>query len=347
MVKIEKNINLKSYNTLQIPVKAKYFVRIENESDVLELVKGDLWKNERHCILNWWANILFTHDFDWIVVKIETKWKEIIKNGKDSVIVEVAAGENRSDFVEWCCENNYYWIENLIDIPWNVWTAPVSDIWAYWIEISNVVYEVEWIDLNTWEKRVYNKSECEFGYRTSIFKYTLKNLFIVTKVRFLLWVVNENYKPNIWYKDIENYMIENWVDPKNPKEVAEIIHEIRKNKLPDWHKIWTAWSFFANPIITLDEWAKLEKKFPDLSHHECVDFGEKKMKLSAGQLIELCGLKWWRVGNWKAWTYEKHALILVNLWWTAEDVLEAMHHIQKCVKDKFWILLEPEVVLVQ
>ncbi len=345
-MQIENNINLKFYNTLQIPVNSKYFVRIENESDIFDLMKTDLRRSEKHCVLNWWANILFTQDFDGIVLKIETKWKEIIKSENNNVIVEIAAGENWSDFVEWCCDNNYCGVENLIDIPWNVGTAPVSNIWAYGIEVSSVVYEVEWIDLNTWEKKVFKKSECEFGYRTSIFKYTLRNKLLVTKVRFLLWVVDENYELNIWYKDIENYISENGVNPKTPKEVAEIIHEIRKNKLPDWHKIWTAWSFFANPIITLDEWKELEKIFPDLSHHECIEFGEKKIKLSAGQLIDQCWLKWWRTENWKAWTYQKHALILVNQWWNADDVLEAMHHIQNSVKDKFWVMLEPEVVLV-
>lgn len=345
-MQVEKDINLKQYNTLQIPVKAKYFVKVEQESDVLELIKSDLWKNEKHCILNWGANILFTNDFDGVVVKVETEWKELIRSENESVIVEVAAWENWSDFVERCCENNYCGIENLIDIPWNVWTAPVSNIWAYGTEVSSVIYEVEGIDLNTWESRIYKKEDCMFWYRTSIFKYTLKGIFLVTKVRFLLSVVDENYEPNIWYKDIQNYMSEKWVNPKTPKEVAEIIREIRKNKLPDWHKIWTAWSFFANPIITMDERLELEKSFPDLSHHECVEFGEKKMKLSAGQLIDLCWLKWWKNSNWTAWTYEKHALILVNEGWNADDVLEAMHYIQKRVKSKFGVVLRPEVVLI-
>ena len=345
-MQIEENIDLKPYNTLQIPVKAKYFVKIEKEWDILELMESDLWKNEKHCILNWWANILFTKDFDGIVVKIETKWKEVVKSENKSVIVEVAAWENWSDFVERCCENKYYGIENLIDIPWNVWTAPVSNIWAYGTEVSSVIYEVEWIDLVTWEKKVYKNEDCMFWYRTSIFKYTLKDLFLVTKVRFLLSILDENYQPNIWYKDIQNYMLEKWINPKTPREVAEIIREIRKNKLPDWHEIWTAWSFFSNPIIRMDERMKLEKSFPDLSHHECVEFGEKKVKLSAGQLIDQCWLKWWRTENWMSWTYEKHALILVNEWWNANDVLEAMHYIQKCVKNKFWVMLEPEVVLV-
>lgn len=343
---IEENIDLKPYNTLQIPVKAKYFVIIERESDILDLMKNDLRKTEKHCILNGGSNTLFTQDFDGIVVKIETKWKEIIKSENGSLLVEAAAWENWSDFVEWVCENNRYWIENLIDIPWNVGTAPVSNIGAYGTEVSSVVYEVEWIDLITWEKNIFKNSECEFGYRTSIFKYTLKGKFLVTKVRFLLSVVDENYSPNIWYADVQKFIAEKWISLKTPKEVAEIIREIRANKLPDWHKIWTAWSFFSNPIITLDERTELEKSFPDLSHHECIDFGEKKMKLSAGQLIDRCGLKWWRIKNWTAWTYEKHALILINEWWKADDVLEAMHHIQDCVKDKFWVQLEPEVVLV-
>ena len=343
---IEENIDLKPYNTLQIPVKAKYFVIIERESDILDLMKNDLRKTEKHCILNGGSNTLFTQDFDGIVVKIETKWKEIIKSENGSLLVEAAAWENWSDFVEWVCENNRYWIENLIDIPWNVGTAPVSNIGAYGTEVSSVVYEVEWIDLITWEKNIFKNSECEFGYRTSIFKYTLKGKFLVTKVRFLLSVVDENYSPNIRYADVQKFIAEKWISLKTPKEVAEIIREIRANKLPDWHKIWTAWSFFSNPIITLDERTELEKSFPDLSHHECIDFGEKKMKLSAGQLIDRCGLKWWRIKNWTAWTYEKHALILINEWWNADDVLEAMHHIQKCVKDKFWVQLEPEVVLV-
>jgi len=345
-MQLENDVNLKQYNTLQIPVKAKYFVKIQSESDILELINTDLWEKEKHCILNGGSNILFTEDFDGIVVKIETKWKEIIKYENNSVLVEVSAWENWSDFVERCCENNYCGIENLVDIPWNVGTAPVSNIWAYGTEVSSVIYEVDWIDLKTWETWTYKNESCMFGYRTSVFKYTQRNLVLVEKVRFLLSVADENYTPNIWYADVQKFISENWINPRSPKEVADIIREIRANKLPDWHKIWTAWSFFSNPIVSLDERSEIEKSFPDLSHHECVEFGEKMMKLSAGQLIDQCGLKWWRVDNWTAWTYEKHALILVNEWWTANDVLDAMHHIQNCVKDKFWVKLDPEVVLV-
>ena len=346
IMQIEKNMDLKPYNTLQIPVKAKYFVRIENESDILELMNTDLWKNEKHCILNGWCNIFFTKDFDWIVIKVELKWKEIIKEEDNSALIEVAAGENWSDFVERCCENNYCWIENLIDIPGNVGTAPVSNIWAYWTEISEYIYEVEWIDLITWEKKILKNSECKFAYRSSIFKNILKENFLITKVRLFLSKFDENYVPNVWYADIQKLIENRWTNPKTPKELYEIVREIRANKLPDWHKIWTVWSFFENPIITLDEWSQLEESFPDLSHHECIGFGRKMIKLSAGQLIDRCGLKWWRIENWTVWTYEKHALIIVNDGWNADDVLEAMHYIQKCVKDKFGVKLEPEVVLV-
>jgi UDP-N-acetylmuramate dehydrogenase len=106
-MQIEENVDLKQYNTLQIPVNAKYFAIVESEYDILELMETDLWKKERHCILNGGSNILFTHDFDGIVVKIGTKGKELIKSDNGAVLIEVAAGENWSDFVEWCCENNY------------------------------------------------------------------------------------------------------------------------------------------------------------------------------------------------------------------------------------------------
>lgn len=345
-MQIENDIDLKKYNTLQIPVIAKYFVRIKEEKDVYDLMDNELWRKEKHCILNWGSNIFFTQDFDGIVMKIETKWKEVIKNEDNSVLIEVESWENWSDFVGWCCENKYWGIENLIDIPWNVGTAPVSNIWAYWVEVSDVIYEVEWINLITWEKSILKKSECGFWYRTSIFKSTLKWDFLVTKVRFLLSIFNEKYEMNLWYADIQKYILEKWIIPKIPIDVANIVHDIRENKLPDWHIIWTAWSFFSNPIVDLNERKNFEKSFPNLSHHECIEWGQKMMKLSAWQLIDLCGLKWWRTDNWKAWTYGKHALILVNEWWDAVDVMSAMNYIQNSVKNKFWILLFPEVVLV-
>jgi len=351
-MQIEKNVSLRNYNTLQIPVNAKYLVRISSEKDLKDLFETDIWKSEKHYILNGGANVLFTRDFDWVVLKMENLWKKIISDsidefGSKCAVVESEWWENWSDFVNWTLENGLCWLENLIDIPWNVGTAPVSNIWAYWTEVSKYVYEVEWIDLLSWEAKIFKKSECEFAYRTSVFKHSLKENFLIMKVRFLLPIFDENYILNLNYADIQKLILDCWYEPKNPIELAEMIHEIRANKLPDWHKIWTAGSFFANPIVSEKQRTELERQFPDLSHHEYDDWTwEKKWKLSAGQLIDLCGLKWWRTGNWKAGTYEKHALILVNEWWTADDVLEAMHYIQKSVYDKFLVRLEPEVVLV-
>ena len=341
-MKIEENVSLKDCNTLQIPVIARYLVRIQEEQDVYELIQSDLWKVEKHCILNGWANVLFTKDFDGIVLKMEMKWKAFIEDW----LVEAYAWENWSDFVEWICSKWYCWVENLIDIPGNVGTAPVSNIWAYWVEISKYVKYVEGVNLQTWEKKIYNHEDCEFAYRTSIFKHSLKENFLIIKVEFSLNRVDETYVPNIGYADIQKQISESWNSPTTPIEVLNIVRDIRANKLPDWHKIWTAGSFFANPIVTKVERLKLEKQFPNLSHHDYLEWTEMKIKLSAGQLIDLCGLKWWRIKNGMAGTYEKHALILINDWGNADDVLEAMHYIQKMVLDKFGVRLEPEVVLV-
>lgn len=340
---IERDVSLEEYNTFKIPVKAKYLVRIQKEQDIYDLMQNDLWNKEKHYILNWWANVLFTRDFDWIILKIEMIGKTVLN---DLWLIEVYSWENRSDFVEWSCSKWYYWIENLIDIPWNVGTAPVSNIWAYWVEIASFVKYVEWINLKTWKKEIFCNEDCEFSYRTSLFKHGLKENFLITKVDFCLPKVTEWYKPNITYHDVKSKIEDLWIIVNTPIEVLNIVRDIRASKLPDWHKIGTAGSFFANPIITQQEWSLLVQKFENLSHHDCIVWLETKVKLSWGQLIDLCWLKWWRTKNGKAWTYEKHALILVNEWWTAEDVLDAMSTIQKMVFEKFGVHLDPEVVLV-
>lgn len=344
---IENDVNLKQYNTLQIPVNAKYFVVVKSHEDINNLINSELWKNKIHCILWWWSNIFFTKDFDWIIVKNEIMWKRIDKLSINSYLVEVWAGENWSDFVEWSCINNMSWIENLISIPGNVWTSPVSNIWAYWVEVSKFIYDVQWIDLKTGKIAIFKNSECEFDYRNSIFKRLLKQDFIITKVRFLLNKFDKNYTPNISYPDIQKYIIDNDKTPKTPTEISEIIKIIRNNKLPNWHKIWTAWSFFSNPIVSKKQLNVLESIDSTIIYHEIQNkTWEIMYKLSAGQLIEKCWLKWWRISNWTTWTFIKHALILINEWWTADDVLESMHIIQNKVKESFWIQLEPEVVLI-
>ena len=241
--------------------------------------------------------------------------------------------------------NGLWWIENLILIPGNVWTSAVSNIGAYWQEARETIYEIIWVNLETNTIQKISNDDCNFSYRNSIFKNELKDKFIITHVLYKLKKVDWDYEFKTSYKDVTAYFENNNIDFDNLSiseklpTISKAIEVIRRNKLPDHTKLWTAWSYFKNPEISLPERDDLQTKFPELRAHLTEN---ETMKLSAGQLIELCWWKWKEV-NWVK-MYEKHALILINSNPSWEAVAEYAQMVQDSVKEKFWVQLEPEVI---
>lgn len=336
---IQNNISLKNYNTFQVDVKAKYFVKIESEEDVYELMKNKIWNKNKRLILWGGANILFTWDYNGLVIKNEILGKTIIQEDEDTVLVRAWAGEDWPWWVDRCVEKNLWWIENLALIPWCVWAAPIGNIWAYGVEVKDIIYEVEWINLYTWKKEKFKNTECKFWYRDSIFKNLYKDKLVVSYVTWKLKKVNEWYLFNIDYNDIKR-KIDEWninIANLNVKQIADMISEIRTSKLPDCKIIWTAWSFFKNPVIAKDEFINLKSKYDSLIGFDSGD----EIKLSAWQLIEIAGFKWIKI--WNVGTYQYHALVLINEWWTAQEIVDFAASIQNKVKKMFGVWLEPEV----
>lgn len=343
-MKILEKVNLKEYNTFMLPSIAKYFAEINSIEDIFELINSDIYRNNPKKYFLWqWANTIFTKDFDGLVIKINIMWKNILKSD-DEILIKVWAGEIRYDFVSRCAENNFVWMENLAYIPSNIWASAVQNIWAYWVEAKDIIYEVEWIDLSTWQTKIFKNSECNFAYRDSVFKHEFKDNFIITYVTYKLKKYSNDYKYNCEYAGINEKIVELWYTLENikPSEFVQVITEIRKSKLPDWHEIWTAWSFFKNPVVTVQQWNILQQNFPELKWFNV----ENWVKLSAWQLIDICGFKWkW---NWKVWTYKTHALILINEWeakW--DDVVNFSKKIQNAVYNKFGVNLESEAIFVE
>ena len=228
----------------------------------------------------------------------------------------------------------------MVFIPGNIGSAPVGNIGAYGKEAKDIIYEVEWIDIRTKEKKIWRNDECQFAYRESIFKQQLKNSIIITAVTFLLEKQSPTYLPNIQYADIQKIITEKWIDLSNitAQAVANIIIKIRENKLPDRTKIGTAGSFFKNPVIEKSQFENLSLKYPELKGNT---FGND-IKLSAGQLIELADFK--GKSEWSVGTYNNHALIIVNNGGASgKDIRAFAQSIQKKVLEMFEIELEPEV----
>ena len=342
---MQENINLKPFTTLKTNCIARYFMPITTTYQLLNLIETPLWDECKHWILWWGANTLFCAEvFDGIVVKMEIPWFKILSEDETSLKVQVWAGESWNKFVYWAAERGLGGVENLIDIPGTVGTSAVSNIWAYGQEASSSISQVIGVNLETKTIQKLTKEECQFAYRESIFKHELQDQFIITHIIFELKKVNDDYQFATEYADIQKVLSEKKsdFDQLSPfeklREISQIISNIRASKLPDYHTIWTAGSYRKNPEIWLPEREELSTQFPELKAYLTE---QETMKLSAGQLIELC---WWK-GKEENWVkmYEKHALILVNEGESWSAVLDYVRKVEESVLAKFWIHLQPEV----
>lgn len=334
--------SLKSYHTFQVEVLAKFFVEITKEEDIYWLISQDVWTRYPHVILGAWANLLFTQDYEGIVVKISLLGKDILGEVGESTHIRVSAWEDRHAAMMWMLGQWYVWCENLVYIPGQVGAAPIGNIWAYGKEAKDIIYQVEAIDLSNGEKHLFTNDQCKFAYRDSIFKSS-PGRFLITAVIFTLQKYHSGYQPDVSYQDIQDMIVDQWLSNLSALDVAALITTIRQKKLPDRHSIWTAGSFFKNPIVEKELYQKLVQKYPQLIWWPLSRDNLPYIKLSAGQLIEMSWYKWYRKGA--VWVSEKHALVLLHYgWWKGSDIVDLFQTIQKKVKQQFAVDLEPEVL---
>ena len=338
--------SLKNYSTFGIDCYAKEIITIYEKNDIKNLINNNILKDNNRLIIGWGSNIVFTQNFDGIIIVNNLKSRTIIKELNNSIIISLWSWENRHDTVMRSVENWYAGLENLVSIPWTVWAAPVQNIGAYGTEVRDIILEVKGIDIITGEEKIFTNEQCEFWYRDSIFKHTLKQDFFITDVVVQLIKANERiYHPKLNYNGIHEELLRQWRDwwsYLSPFKIAEAISSIRASKLPDWTKIGTCWSFFANPVISQTRYEELKKEYPDLIWY--ITWIEK-IKLSAWQLIELCWLKGYRDGD--AGIYDRHALVLVNYGnATGNQIRDLIIMIQSKVKEKFNVKIIPEVNII-
>ncbi|MAJ98336.1 MAG: UDP-N-acetylenolpyruvoylglucosamine reductase [Flavobacteriales bacterium] len=327
---IKKNFSLKFHNTFKINVKANFFIEVFSKSDLFKIFDNDELVKMKKLILGAGSNILFTKNFDGLILNIKIKGISEIREN----FIKVYSGENWHKFVMWSLTNNYTGIENLSLIPGSVGAAPIQNIGAYGVEVKDVIYKVEVFNIYDKKIEVLDNSACKFKYRTSIFKNEFKEKYIIISVIFKL---QRNGKLNLDYQELKNKLT-NIINPTSIN-VSEAIISIRKNKLPDVNSIGNAGSFFKNPIISKDDFKKLIKKFPSINFKI---INANHVKISAGWLIESSGWKGYKKNNFGV--YEKHALILVNFDDASGfEINDLANKIKNSVKDKFNINLDTEV----
>lgn len=334
---MKTNVSLKTYNSFGFDAVAKQFVEINAVSDLQTLIKSGALQQQKTLILSGGNNILFQNEvFDGLVVYINTKGIEILKEGGNEVVVRAQAGEDWPDFVRFCVGKCWHGVENLAHIPGKVGAAPVQNIGAYGMELKDSFAQCEAIDLATGEAKVFTKEECRFGYRESVFKGELKGRYVITSVDFLL---KKDAPLNLEYGNIKSYLEENGIPRPTLQQLHDAICAIRDAKLPDVKQIGSAGSFFKNPVIERAQFETLLKEYPTMPHY---DEPNGMVKVPAGWLIEQAGWKGWR--NEQVGVYDKQALVLVHYGGgKGEDIVYLAKRIQDSVEEKFGIRIIPEV----
>ena len=332
---IQHNVSLKPYNTFGIDVVAKHFVTISTLKELQEVLA--LQDYPKKFILGGGSNILLTKDVDALVILIRLKGISIISKTEDTVLVKANAGENWHEFVLWTLSHDFGGLENLSLIPGNVGTSPIQNIGAYGVELKDTFESCEALNLETKTITTFNKKECDFGYRNSIFKQHAKGQYIITSVTFKLSTKNHILHTN--YGAIISELETMQVTTPTIQEVSKAVIAIRESKLPNPKEIGNSGSFFKNPVVDKTIYLQVLEQFPDVPSYPVSD---TQVKIPAGWLIEKAGFKGKRIENYGV--HKNQALVLVNYGGASGyDILRLSEIIQKTISRIFTISIESEV----
>lgn len=354
-MEIKNDYNLSKLNTFGINAKAKFFVEISLEKEIQELLDLEIFRKNNKIILGGGSNILFTGDFNGIVILNKLYGIEVLEEDEQFVYVKSMGGVSWDDLVNFCVDKNLWGIENLAFIPGSVGATPVQNIGAYGVEICDVLESVEAYSLQNGEKKTFKNEECFFGYRDSIFKNKYKDLYFISAV---ILKLNKRPNINIEYKALKDFLEKNQIEVSTAKDISKAVTEIRKSKLPDPKMIGNAGSFFKNIVLSKNKDQEKIQKFlltyPGAPYFE--EFSDNKIdeiliKIPTAWLIENCGpekgisFKGYRVGN--VGVHDKQALVLVNYGGaTGFEVKNLAEEITKKVKEKFDLDIVSEVNII-
>ena len=350
---LQRNVDLKPYNTFGISVQAELLARFGSAHGARQLLQAPELKDKPRLILGGGSNILFTRNFDGLVLLNEIPDISVVREDEHHVWVKAGAGVVWHDLVLHCVDKGYAGIENLSLIPGKVGAAPMQNIGAYGVEIKDTFDSLEALRIEDGEVITFDRSACDFGYRESFFKRAGKDKFIILNVTFRLAKPGTAYELNTSYGNIKQELDQRGITSPTIKDVSNAVIAIRQSKLPDPKVIGNAGSFFKNPVVPIGLVNEIRSQYPDVVAYPA---GGDKMKLAAGWLIEKAGWKGYRAGagatNRQLTTdnsgnygvHEKQALVLVNYGGAhGKDIYDLSTQILASIKEKFGVDLEREV----
>lgn len=329
------HFNLQKFNTLSVPASAKYFVSTKTDDDLREAFAYARTENLPLLVLGGGSNIVLRADFPGLVVQIKSHGREVIAENDECVWLKVAAGENWHQLVEYSLDNALYGLENLSLIPGSVGAAPIQNIGAYGVEVKELVAELSALNIRSGLSVTFTNESCQFGYRDSIFKQSLKDQYVITSVTFRL---RKEPRLNLTYPALRAALSDHIEADITPQQVSAAVIAIRQTKLPDPAVVPNVGSFFKNPVINQMQFDNLKARNPNIIFYPTVD---GQIKLAAGWLIDQAG--WRGKGTGGAVVHDQQALVLTNPQnGSGRAVLELAELIKQSVFEKFGVTLEME-----
>ncbi len=336
MITIYNNITLKERNSFHVSVTARELIEWHDREDLISIFSACEAMPYGWILLSGGNNSLFTDDVEATILTPTDRTIEIIDEDLESTTIRVAPAAEWDDVVEWSVERGLWGIENLSLIPGMAGAAPVQNIGAYGVEICDSLLQVEYLDTESLTTHTLSREECEFGYRHSIFKGSLKGRAIIISITLRL---SKRASARLDYADLHARVMER--GEASPRTISEVVCEIRREKLPDPEVLGNAGSFFKNPIITFERADSLKELYPNIPLYPIADDPSHR-KVAAGWLIDQVGLKGYRKGSVGA--DERQALVLVNYGGaTGKEIVAFAEYIKSVVWDRFEIRIESEV----
>lgn len=333
---LQEHVSLKNLNTLGVYAQARYYARIDTPQNLMDLLVHPSFRALPRLVLGGGSNVLFLNNFKGIVIHLALGGIAVIRENQEQVWVQAGAGVNWHQLVQYCVEKGYGGVENLSLIPGTVGAAPVQNIGAYGVELSDVLESLAALEIHSGTICTFDRKACNLGYRDSIFKKELQGQYVILSVTLRL-----QKKPvfQTVYGAIQSTLEAMNVRELSIKAISDAIIHIRQSIFPDPASLGNAGSFFKNPVITSAKFKQLQVLHPHIPGYKQF---KGFIKVPAAWLIEQCGWKGVRRGQ--VGVYQQHALVLVNYGGgTGHAIYQLAQAVQQSVQERFDIALKPEV----
>jgi UDP-N-acetylmuramate dehydrogenase len=340
-MQIKQNVALPGYTTMKLGGSAAYLTDIHSRQDIIDAIDWAVEHQLPPIMIGGGSNIFWRDEgFNGLVLVNKILGYEDFAEDDFNHYITIGAGENWDKIVERSVNEKLSGIEALSLIPGTAGATPIQNVGAYGQEISQTLVSVEAYDLHTRKFLNIPNEQCLLGYRTSKFKTTDRDRYLISSIT--LHLTRSNPEPP-FYVTLQTFLSKHKIKEYSPLVIRNAVIAIRQSKLPDPAIVANNGSFFANPVVDDSSLMQLLNNYPEIPHW----ITDKGAKISAAWLLEQTGFKDLHDTETGMATWPKQPLVLINEHAkSTADLLKFKQKIIDAVHTKFNILLEQEPELL-